>query len=473
MILPFSIRTRLALSSVGLFGISLIVFCSILYQSFLLDAQNEFDGSLNNFALDVVKSIEYDRNGEAFIGPSLLEENGKLFPFVTGRTMILFRTRDGAIIARSRNSFGIDIPFLGQDTDRLAGSPGIFQNYTAGPKNYRLFTTRVTSSPEGYLVIQVAAPTDRIERDRQMLLRFFYFSVPLLLLIGAIAAYWLAGRSLRPLFAIIKKTESIRVSDLSTRVPVPSIADEIQLLATSVNDLLSRLETAFESQERFVADASHQLKTPLTILKGEISLLIKNQNLDAEAKSTLSSIQDEVSQLSRMVENLLLLARVEAGVESFKFSTVRLEEIVMNEISRHEKWAAIKKIRIRPTFDEHSDSFEVIGHEDLLSVLVQNLIENAIKYSPENSQIEIRLIRGPLTTTLEVLDQGSGVADAEKSLIFNRLYRSTKTDAKIPGSGLGLALSRQIADLHRAKLSVGNRLDSDSGSAFLFEIKNN
>jgi signal transduction histidine kinase len=211
----------------------------------------------------------------------------------------------------------------------------------------------------------------------------------------------------------------------------------------------------------------------LTILKGEISLLIKNQNLDAEAKSTLSSIQDEVSQLSRMVENLLLLARVEAGVESFKFSTVRLEEIVMNEISRHEKWAAIKKIRIRPTFDEHSDSFEVIGHEDLLSVLVQNLIENAIKYSPENSQIEIRLIRGPLTTTLEVLDQGSGVADAEKSLIFNRLYRSTKTDAKIPGSGLGLALSRQIADLHRAKLSVGNRLDSDSGSAFLFEIKNN
>lgn len=467
-----SIRTRLALSSTGLFGIAITVFCYILYQSFLIDAQNEFDGSLNNFALDVVKSIEYDRNGEAFIGPSLLEENGKLFPFVTGKSMILFRTRDGSIIARSRNSFGVDVPFLGQDTNRLAGSPGIFQNYRAGKSEYRLFTTRVMSSPQGYLIIQVAAPTDRIERDRQMLLRFFYFTVPTLLFIGAIAAYWLAGRSLQPLFAIIKKTESIRASELSSRVPIPAENDEIQLLARSVNDLLSRIEKAFISQERFVADASHQLKTPLTILKGEIALLLKSPELGDETKSMITSIQEEVSHLSRLVENLLLLARVDAGVESFQFNTVRLEETVMNEVSRHKKWAESKNVRLKLIFDEDSESFEVLGHEDLLSVLVQNLIENAIKYSPPNSEIDIRLARNATNTVLEVIDHGPGVSDDEKLLIFNRLYRSTKTDAKVTGSGLGLALSRHIADLHHAKLSVENRSDS-IGSKFRFEMKNN
>lgn len=471
MNLPFSIRTRLVLSSVGLFGLALVVFCYVLYQAFLLDAQREFDGSLNNFTLDLMRAIEYDTRGEAYIGPSLLEENGKLFPFVTGRTMILFRSRDGAIIARSRNSFNTEIPFLGQDTDRLAGSPGIFQNITSGRTNYRLFTARVTSSPQGQLVIQVAAPMDKIERDRLMLLRFFFLTVPALLLIGAIAAYWLSERSLRPLLSIIQATKSIKASELNARVPVPEIHDEIRFLALTVNDLLSRLEKAFHSQERFVADASHQLKTPLSILKGEISLLQKDSALSQPQNLALRSIQEEVSQLSRMVENLLLLARVEAGVEAFQFSKVSLEEIVLNEISRHKKWAATRNIYFKIHFDESTDSFAVLGHEDLVSVLIQNLIENAVKYSPDNGEIFVRLIRNPLSTRLEIHDQGQGVSDQDKPLIFNRLYRATQTDAKIQGSGLGLALASQIATLHEARLTVENRQDS-GGATFSFEIKN-
>lgn len=471
MTLPFGIRTRLALSSVGLFGVALVVFSYILYESFLLDAQKEFDGSLNNFTLDIIRSIEYDSRGEAFIGPSLLDQNGKLFPFVAGRTMILFRTRDGVILARSRNSLGLEIPFLGQDLDRLAGSPGLFQSFQADGLSFRLFTTRVTSSPRGQLIIQVAAPMDKIERDRRMLLRFFYLTVPTLLLLGAIVAYWLAGRSLLPLYAIINKAEVIKASDLNARVPVPGIKDEIQLLALSINDLLARLEKAFVSQEQFVADASHQLKTPLAILKGELSLLNRRQDIDPDIRESLVSLQEEVSHLSRMVENLLLLARVEAGVETFEFHPVRLEEVVINELSRHESWAARNHIRLKAHLDESTESFVVKGHEDLLSVLVQNLIENAIKYSPEGGLVEIRLTRGEMMTRLEIEDQGDGVPDHERPLIFNRMYRSSRTDAKIQGSGLGLALVKQISDLHRAKLSVENSRRGN-GAAFIFEIKN-
>jgi signal transduction histidine kinase len=272
---------------------------------------------------------------------------------------------------------------------------------------------------------------------------------------------------------IIQKANAIEANQLKERVPVPDSRDEIFNLAVTINSLLSRLEKAFQSQERFIADASHQLKTPLAILRGELDLLLKKERSSEEVDAFLRSLSQEIDHLSKMVEDLLLLARTDAGVETFLFEKVRLDEVLIGEVARLEKLARTKSVKLKLNVDPNIKDFEVKGDVDLLKCLFHNVIENAIKYSPESSPIEVDLkqsLGDNDKLIVEVRDQGPGIAPEELDKIFERFHRSANARNLGLGAGLGLAVAKKIADLHGAEIAAKSL--KSQGSQFTVQIKN-
>jgi signal transduction histidine kinase len=275
---------------------------------------------------------------------------------------------------------------------------------------------------------------------------------------------------------MIEKSQVIGVTNLSERLPLPAARDEVHSLAVTLNNMMDRLEKSFQSQERFVADASHQLLTPLTILKGELEQAQRQGHWSA---TDIESLLQEVDRLAKLVQDLLLLARVDAGQSRLQFSPLFLEEVVLEAIARAERLARLRQIRI--SFNIHSSESNeraaLNGAEDLLFHLVLNLLENAVKYSPDGGAVSVSLEQSPSSQILTVKDSGPGISIADQDLIFERFRRGSSQPSPKPvmGYGLGLAIASQIAHLHKGRLWAENQVNSDgsiAGAVFHFEIKN-
>lgn len=172
------------------------------------------------------------------------------------------------------------------------------------------------------LILQISVPeTDFLILNRN-LIKFFYISVPVMLLLSLLIGYFFVRRALGPMMEIINKTKMIEVSNLKERVPVPQSKDEIWQLADTINHLLSRLDETFSAQERFIQDASHQLKTPLTIMKGELEVFKSEKRSEAEINNMLESVSQEVNFLIKLTNNLLILARVDSGSVRLSFTPI-------------------------------------------------------------------------------------------------------------------------------------------------------
>jgi signal transduction histidine kinase len=226
--------------------------------------------------------------------------------------------------------------------------------------------------------------------------------------------------------------------------------------------LLERLQHAFQSQERFIADASHELKTPLAILRGELEVFRSRPRTEDEMNTFLNSALQELHHLSRVVEDLLILARIDAGTSILTKGAVYFEEIILDVISKLEPLARKKEVKIRIIFPEepssHLDSpdpFLVQADSDLLKVLIKNLVENAIKYSPPNQVVEVKFHLDTDWAFFEVTDHGPGIPHALLSKIFERFFRGPHSDTHlISGAGLGLAIAKRIAEIHGGKIEV-------------------
>lgn len=462
------------------FGSTLILFSFFLYNSFEKNQSQDLDVSLYNYTVDIVNSVKVDLFGSAFLSPDFTRNADKIFPFSLGKTFILFRDPTGQVLVRSKNSIRHTFPWSDKMAERVALYGKMYQTILLNadendrtPLNrYRMISHNIDAPGGQRLIIQVAAPMDLLERQQASLLTFFLVSIPVVLVLASLMGWIFTRGALQPVTDIITKAKRISVGNLSDRIPAPKTQDEIHRLVGSLNDLLARLEGAFSSQERFISDASHQLKTPLAILKGELDL-IKNKTLTPdETKEFFKSMGEEVESLSSIVENLLLLARVDAGIEKFKFEPVRMEDVLVDQIARLEKLASSKKVKIKINIAEKESGFEIQGDDELLGCLFHNLIENAIKYSSDGSPIEIKLFEYKNEFVAEVRDHGPGIAEAEKEKIFDRFYRSEINGSKTSGYGLGLALAKKISEVLGGYITVSNAADK-MGAIFSFRIKNN
>lgn len=464
---------------VAIFGSTLVGF-GVFTSKFLSEALlKEFDDALYNYAVDVANTVSIKPTGYLQMESAEMDQ-AKLYPFSLGTALIQVRHNSGAVIAKKGPFPALDLPYE-DDLGLIAiGHDAVFHTLHFKEKtkdlessSYRLVNYPLDESPSPQLILQVAVPLNFVERQIQSRKIMLSASIPLIIIIATIAGFFVSSSALKPIQQIILKSQSIGSGDLSQRVPVPGTRDEVQNLALTINQMLDRLEKSFTSQERFVADASHQLLTPLSIIKGDIDQTLKTSDEDSK-RSHLESIHQEVDHLISLVKNLLVLARTDAGSGKLHFKVLHLDELILEAISKAEKLTRKKNIKIK--FDIKNlktvspDRPQCKGEEDLISTLVFNLIENAVKYSPDSGSVNIVLEWYDQSQILRVEDSGPGIPNAQLENIFNRFYRLPQNEKQASGFGLGLAIVRQIAKVHDADVWAESK--KDQGSCFCFKISN-
>lgn len=472
----FSIRLRLSLIFVAIFGVTTILFNMFIFKMMIDNLQQDFDDALFNYAVDVSEGVEIGVKGDLNFPPLRLD-HGKILPFPLGTALIQVRHASGTVLARVGN-FGEFNPPYKKDFDRIwSGEEATYRTIenihnipSAEANSYRLISFPLDNAAKPQLLLQIAVPMTLLETQITKRLTLLELGIPFVLLIATMGGVFLSARALAPVNRMIDITKKIKASELSARVPVPHAKDEINKLALTLNEMLDRIQQAFQSQERFIADASHQLLTPLTIMKQELELLQKSDQRDVD-QFIRSSLQ-EVDNLSNVVQEMLLLARADAGIGALNLQELCLDELVFEAVSRCEKLASSKAIKLKFNINNETseDRKMVLGDNDLLANLIFNILENAIKYSPNNEVVEISLTYKDTTSELLVDDHGPGIPEEQLPFIFERFSRGSNMESRVKGFGLGLAIAQKIAILHNAKLSAENH--KGSGARFTFVIKN-
>ena len=280
------------------------------------------------------------------------------------------------------------------------------------------------------------------------------------ILLAAAGGFFLASRALKPVDDITRSAREIEESDLNRRIQVKS-KDELGRLASTLNDMIARLEKAFERQRQFPADASHELRTPLAVIEAEATLALGKPRSPEIYQQSLDSITQEVSYMSSILEKLLMLARADAGREQLVFSTVNLKQLISGIIPDIDLLARDKGIRLEAgTLADLS----VKGDETKLKQLLLNLLDNAIKYTPDGS-ISLSLTEEENHAVTTVADTGIGIPAEHISRIFERFYRVDKARSRSEhGTGLGLSIVKFIVEAHGGKIVIAS--EPGKGSTF-------
>jgi heavy metal sensor kinase len=294
----------------------------------------------------------------------------------------------------------------------------------------------------------------------------FLWAIPVALLVASVGGYFLAHKSLAPIAAMAVQARSMGAANLNRRLAVANERDELGQLAQTFNQLLARLEASFEQQRRFMADASHELRTPVAILRGEAEVtLSKAERSPDEYRQTLTILREESQRLAHIIEDLFTLARADAGQYPLTLRDAYLDEIASAALVRARSLALAKSIQLVPAIES---DLPICADEALLERMLLNLLDNAIKYSPPGSTVTLMCRRDAGRYVLSVADNGPGIAAELQSRIFERFFRADKArsraEGETGGAGLGLSIARWIVEAHHGQLTL-TRSDS-SGSIF-------
>lgn len=471
-LLGLSLRLKIAALFVLVFGLSMFVFSIGVFNFLTTTLQKEFDRALYNYSVDVLDSITLSPwGGLRFEGSELDRE--KIYPFSLGTALIQITNRNGQPVAKVGELGNFVLPFdekAFQISSRQDASYmtilDVSDLESREAETYRMISFPVDDSPRPMLILQIAAPMTLLENQLANRKIAFQFGIPFVLLVATLGGLLLSQRALRPVRRMIDQAAAISGKDLSRRLPVPKVADEIQDLAKTLNSMLDRLQGSFLSQDRFVADASHQLLTPLSVMRGQLEDTLRH---DPRLEQLIRGQLSEVDRLSRLVKDMLTLARVQAGKDALHLSAVDMDEVVVEAIQQVEKAKSSSRLNFMLPEDLIMN-WQVEGDRDLLIQLVFNLIENAVKYSPENSLVRVKLEQNDSNAEVVIENESQAMTPEQLSRIFDRFHRGGTAHEKAQGFGLGLAIAKTISEAHRGQLSVENAESSGKKSIVRFRL---
>ena len=456
---PATLRARLVVWYTGILtAMALLLGAAAV---FLLDRalRQNVDESLNSVARTIAQSAQspgfLDRQTEdalrSMLGPELAEHFFQLLdPF-------------GRLDPRLPPPRRSGLPLSAEALRNAKRGEATFETMPIHPgsdKPFRVLTLPVMDSGRMVNIVQVAMSLENVKATRASFLLILLLLAPVALAASALGGWFLARRALAPVDAMVDAARRIEAEDLTKRIPSHSSDDELGRLATVLNDMLKRLERAFGAARRFSADAAHELRTPLTIIKGEIEVALGSCDAPPEIRRTLASCLEEVDRMNSMVEDLLLLARMESNALSTAPAPVNLAEVLDDAAPALRELAAKAG---NSCVIAAAAPLWIAGYEALLFRLVFNLVENAIKYTPAGGRIEVNLAQQDGAAVLEVKDNGPGIAPADQGHIFERFYRGDPA-REGSGTGLGLALVYSIVQLHHGDIRVASA--PGEGSSF-------
>jgi len=459
-----SVRVRLTLWYAGVLALSLIVFALVIYYAAGNIFHERQDESLRSTA-QTVASAYVEEFGEAH---SLAKAGEIVLAEITfPNRYVQLTDHTGNPIASSANLSGSTIAIP---------SSVLVESRARGFSHATVNGLRVTVVPLsldqtlGYAA--VAEPLSVVEDGLSELRRDLFAGVFLVLLLASAGGYFLARKSLAPIASMNSQTQHISAENLSARLDVTNSRDELGRLAITINDLLARLENSFKEQQRFIADASHELRTPLAILRGETEVALSKTRTLKEYQQSLSLIQDEAERLSRIVEDLFILARQPINTRA----ALNKERLSLNDAIRDcaraaQVLAMQKGVRLK--LENDSPSIALNGDEELIRRLILNLLDNAVKYTPAGGEISLALARQNGSAEIVVRDTGIGIPEAAQPRVFDRFYRVDKARARaMGGAGLGLSIARWIVEVHGGEISLASTPGQGSTFTVVLPVAN-
>ena len=292
------------------------------------------------------------------------------------------------------------------------------------------------------------------------------FAVPTVLLIAAFGGYWLSRRALHPVDEMTEAARSIGIDNLSSRLSVPHTGDELERLAGTWNGMLGRLEHSVKRLSQFTADASHELRSPIAFIRTAAEVALRQERMPAAYRETLRQIREESERTSQLIEDLLDLARADAGAVDLQFAPLDLNSIVDEVCHQESQRAQAKALDLNVRVPGRSVVIE--GNDPAIRRLLRVLLENAIKYTPAGGRIEVSLDQRAERIELAVQDSGIGIAAPDLPKVFDRFYRADKARSRDEGGcGLGLSIAQWIARCHRAEIFA----ESGAGGGAVFRIE--
>jgi heavy metal sensor kinase len=327
---------------------------------------------------------------------------------------------------------------------------------------FRVYVEPVRHGAQAYCILVAG----QLEDNRAYVARFskgLLASIPAMMLVSALGGYWVSRRALRPLDRLTTAVQSISIGNLSGRLPIGNTRDELQRLAVTCNGMLSRLEDSVSRIQRFTADASHELRSPISFMRMVAEVALRNPQTDEESRELFEAILTESAQASSLLEEMLLLARADSREADLRFEPVDLAD-VLDEV--HERVRTLAEAKHQHFTMRLAGSARVNGDRSSLRRLMWTLMDNAVKYTPPGGRIELSLeTRGP-EAHVTVRDTGIGIPQEMLSRIFERFFRADPSRAQMEGSGLGLAIAKWIADMHHAVIAV----ESGEGRGSTFRV---
>lgn len=300
------------------------------------------------------------------------------------------------------------------------------------------------------LFLQCAVPFDRHTPQIQEVMSTLAIGFTALLVIILLLAYWLIGKSLANVQHVTNAAKAMQGEAEHSIIPKTHVASEIDDLIETFNTLLGELQHAYAQVKQFGQNASHELKTPLTIIKGEVEVGLRKERTNAEYQQILEKVAKEVATLHDVIEKILFLSSNTKNDLRKHFHEVYLDEILLEAIEEKRSLAEQKTIALRV---EKLDAQNVRGNATLLKIAIANLIDNAIKYSSPNTTIHMVL----KAHELSICDEGMGIKEADLEHVFEQFYRTQESKERASGSGLGLAIVKNVLDLHELHVTLESK----------------
>ena len=484
-----SIRFKIVLWYMGLLTLTLLIFSALVYHTFKKALYNDLDDLLGSRAEGIVnaistyweiKKIEAAEAGK--LKQALVTQDADSFIALAG-DWVMEKSKDP-------NLMSIFVQILNEKREKIISSKNMpyiqqikeddFQSVLNGEDSYdmvsgelpvgksmtfRMYTRPVMDDGKVKYIVQVASPPGLLYIALSGLKLPLFILLPITVIVTGVAGAFLARLTLRPVDSMIHTLKQITAENLKLKIHLPDTKDEIKRLADTFNDMIERLERSFSSQQEFIEEVSHELRTPLTILKGELEIALKKLRSPQEYEAVLVSSLEEIDKMSRVIEDLLVLARFDNNQMTLEIRMVDLGSLVGRALDDMKVLAEQKDIE---TSLSSQENIILDGDDFQLRRLFVNLFDNAIKYTSMKGKVMVTAHKDGTRAKVIVSDTGIGIPGDELPYIFDRFYQVARSRRANHGFGLGLSIAKSIVESHRGAISVESQ--PNQGATFTVSL---
>jgi len=456
------IKWRLTIWYGVVLSLILVIFASGIFIYFRNSLQDSIDAKIRSIGEVLSSSMTDTHNTSVFGNFERYLEN------VLGRKpkgkFIQIMDTSGRIGAKMSDIEGEALPTSFNALERAMKGEIVYETIERTKPRLRMVTIPIMENKKITSVVQVGTSLEDFDETIKKLLLIMIISIPTSISVTIVFGYFMAKKALRPVDQIRRAAIKISSSNLDEKIDIAGRRDELGRLAETFNAMIGRLKDAFQRVNQFSIDVSHELKTPLTILKGETEVALRKEREKADYQKLLLSNLEEIDRMSCIIDDLLLLSKADSKEIKLNVEEVALRDLIMDVCMNMKVVADKKEVELQTN---ELEDVRLKGDELKLRRMLLNVVENGIKYSQIGGKVTVSSFVNDGYVQIDVKDEGIGISEEDIKFVFDRFYRADRSRKRESGSGLGLSISRWIAEAHKGSIEV----KSQPAKGSMFTIK--